>query len=132
MLSRGLREAVGLHHKHGVVFSEERLRVATAGSLDPWWSDLILFVEATDAITGLFLPTMSELKNGQAAFGFIDESMRLGARERLRLEGCLGPIIHRVGPGPATVSVLVVKLEPVPFLGIRDDLERERQAIWGN
>jgi hypothetical protein len=131
-LCRRLHEPVALHHKHGVVFSEERLRVATAGSLDPWWSDLVFFVEASDAITRLFLPTMSELQDGQAALGFIDKSMRLGARERLRLEGCLGPIIHRVGSGPATVSVLVVKLEPVPFLGIRDDLERKRQAIWGN
>jgi hypothetical protein len=131
-LSRRLREPVALHHKHGVVFSEERLRVATAGSLDPWWSDLVFFVEASDAITRLFLPTMSELQDGQAAFGFIDKSKRLGARERLRLEGFLGPIIHRVGPGPATVSVLVVKLEPVPFLDIRDDLERKRRAIWGN
>jgi hypothetical protein len=131
-LSRRLREPVALHHKHGVVFSEERLRVATAGSLDPWWSDLVLFVEASDAITRLFQPTMSELKNGQAAYGFVDESKRLGACERLRLEGFLGPIIHRVGPGPATVSVLVVKLEPVPSLGVHDALERKRRAIWGN
>jgi hypothetical protein len=131
-LSRWLREPVALHHKHGVVFSEERLRVATAGSLDPWWSDLVLFVESTDAVTGLFLPTMSELKHGQAAFGFVDESKRLGERERLRLEGCLGPIIHRVGPGTARVSVLVVELEPVQTLNVRDALERKRRALWGN
>jgi hypothetical protein len=99
-LCRRLREPVALHHKHGVVFSEERLRVATAGSLDPWWSDLVLFVEASDAITRRFIPTVSELRYGQAAFGFVDESKRLGARERLRLEGFLGSIIHRVGPGP--------------------------------
>jgi hypothetical protein len=131
-LCRRLHEPVALHHKHGVVFSEERLRVATAGSLDPWWSDLVLFVEASDAITRLFIPTLRELKNGQAAFGFVDESKRLGERERLRLEGCLGPIIHRVGPVPARVSVLVVKLEQVPPLVIRDALERKRRALWGN
>ena len=79
-LSRRLREPVSLHHKHGVVLSEERLRVATAGSLDPWWSDLVFFVEASDAITRLFLLTMGELKYGQAAFGFIDESKNLSAR----------------------------------------------------
>jgi hypothetical protein len=131
-LSRRLREPVALHHKHGVVFSEERVRVATAGSLDPWWSDLVLFVEASDAITRLFIPTVSELKNGQAVFGFVDELKRLGERERLRLEGFLGTIIHRVGPGPAAVSVLVVKLKPVPPLGVPDALERKRRAIWSN
>jgi hypothetical protein len=131
-LSRRLHEPVALHHKHGVVFSEERLRVATAGSLDPWWSDLVLIVEVSDAITRLFQRTMSELKNGQAAYGFVDESKRLGARERLRLEGVLGPIIHRLGPGPAMVSVLVVKLEPVQTLNVRDALERKRQEIWSN
>jgi hypothetical protein len=131
-LSRRLREPVALHHKHGVVFSEERLRVATAGSLDPWWSDLVLFVEASGAITRRFIPTLSEVKYGQTAFGFVDESKLLGARERLRLEGYLGPIIHRVGPGPATVSVLVVKLKPVPPLGVHDALERKRRAIWSN
>jgi hypothetical protein len=131
-LSRRLHEPVALHHKHGVVFSEERVRVATVGSLDPWCSDLVLFVEATDAITSLFRPTMNALNQGQAAFGFVDESNQLGERERLRLEACLGPIIHRVGPAPATVSVRVVRLEPVPHLGVRDALEWKRRAIWGN
>jgi hypothetical protein len=131
-LSRRLHEPVALHHKHGVVFSEERVRVATAGSLDPWCSDVVIFVEATDAITSLFRPTMNALNQGQAAFGFVDESNQLGERERLRLEGCLGPIIHRIGPGLATVSVRVVRLDPVPQLGIRDALQWKRQAIWAN
>jgi hypothetical protein len=131
-LSHRLCEPIALHHKHGVVFSEERVRVATAGSLDPWWSDLVFFVEASDAITRLFQPSMCELKNGQSAYGFVDESKRLGERELLRLEGFLGPIIHRVSRGPATVSVLVVNLKPVPTLGVGDALERKRRAIWGN
>jgi hypothetical protein len=69
-LSPQVRDPVTLYHKHTIAYSSARLQVATAGSLHPWDSDLVFFVQVEDSLIQLFRPSLGELNQGQRVFAF--------------------------------------------------------------
>ena len=157
-------EPVLLLNEGGYVVAETRLKVCTRAGVDESTSDVIIFPEATDAITAWYVgiggteaeqaaaaldrvmarcegreaslppvhPPRMKISN-QHVYGFISPDVHLGARERLRLEWMLGPVIHRVAgfDGPlAGVEVLVAEVPPIPVPAHVGGLARKRQSIW--
>jgi hypothetical protein len=129
-----LREKLVLFNSGGVVRCDARLKVTTWASLDEGTTDLLVFADATDVLSQRFLEAFAQLTN-QHVFGFLARDDRLGARERMRLEGLLGPVVHEVfGPDgvPARVHVLVAEVPWAPVSSAAGGLERKRRAVWHN
>jgi hypothetical protein len=135
LISPRLRESVALYHKHTIAHSSARLQVTTAGSLHPWDSDVVFFVQVEDSLIQLFRPTLRELNQGQRAFAFAGRGPNLGTRERLFVERLFGPTIHSVGnpaDRPAGVDLLIADVGSDRYSGPATPLERKRRAVWQN
>jgi hypothetical protein len=135
LISPQLNEPVALYHKHTIAYSSARLQVTTAGSLHPWDSDLVFFVQVEDSLIQLFRPTLGELNQGQRAFAFAGRGPNLGTRERLFVERVFGPTIHSVGnpaDRPAGVDLLMADVGSDLYSGPATSLEQKRMAVWQN
>jgi hypothetical protein len=117
----------------GFYRAEVRLRVCTFGSFDPSAADLVIFGEATDALHSKGRKLLPHLLN-QKIFGFAEPEVQLGARERLLLEGFLGPVVAEWpsrGARLADVHVRLVETPWSPAPGPGSVLERKR-ARWAD
>ena len=134
-LSSRLHEPVALQNEGGYVHSYTRLLVGTGAGLDPDIPDIIIFIKAAEAIAKQFDPYFERFTN-QHVLGFVSGTEQLGARERLRLEARLGPVVFAFpGPmgAPAQVRVLVAESPTTtPPSRSADSLERKRQVVWHN
>jgi hypothetical protein len=85
--------------------SDARIQVGTAGSLDLSIAGVVLLVDATQTLHDGVGECLLLLRRARV-YGLLDDRRRLVRRERLVIEGNLGPVIGRLGAADdATVEV---------------------------
>ena len=76
--------------------SDVGIQVGTAGSLDPTVAGVVVFADATQVLHERVRRDVSRLPR-QRIYGLLDERRNLSRRERLVIEGYVGPVIGRLG-----------------------------------
>jgi hypothetical protein len=118
----------------GLTGSDIRVRVGTIGSLDLTLASVVLFTDASQVLHKDVQRLLQMLRD-QRVYGLLDDRLALSRRERLVIEGSVGPVISRHGQsGDRPVEVRAVfaswtgKDLPDEPLG----LKWKRQSIWSN
>jgi hypothetical protein len=118
----------------GLTLSEIRVRVGTEGSLDLALGSVVVFADATSVLHERLRPMWRVLRR-QRVYGMLDDGLRPGRRERLVIEGYVGPVIARLGPAddrPAAVRAVFAAWtgpeRPDQPLG----LEWKKNSMWTN